>query len=116
MRASFRVLRSTLLLAAAGTAIGAQRTPTPAPRSPAATSAAPGARKPLNVPEYARWRSIGAVTISDDGTWATWSYTQRNIDDTMFVQCTSAWRREIVGSMTGMSLVGARPTTNGRPS
>ena len=32
------------------------------------------------------------------------------------VHSTSAWRREIVGSMTGMSLVGARPTTSGAPS
>ena len=29
---------------------------------------------------------------------------------------TSAWRREIVGSMTGMSLVGALPTTSVAPS
>src|SRR5215208_6267223 len=29
---------------------------------------------------------------------------------------TSAWRREIVGSMTGMSLFGARPTTSVAPA
>ncbi len=43
-------------------------------------------KKALNVPEYSRWRSIGSVSISDDGTWATWSYTQRNVDDTLFVK------------------------------
>src|SRR5262249_44332328 len=41
--------------------------------------------KALNVPDYGRWRSIGSATISDDGVFATWSYTQRNVDDTLYV-------------------------------
>ncbi|HYV97246.1 MAG TPA: hypothetical protein VE967_07345, partial [Gemmatimonadaceae bacterium] len=71
---------------ARATPVSAQRTPVPAPAVAAPAKSDGGGKKALNVPDYARWRSIGSVAISDDGAFATWSYTQRNVDDTLYLK------------------------------
>jgi dipeptidyl aminopeptidase/acylaminoacyl peptidase len=86
MRASVRVLPAVLLLGVSATLAGAQANSGTGPTAPPAAATTGGGKKALNVPDYARWRSIGSVAISDDGTWATWSYTQRNTDDTLFLK------------------------------
>lgn len=43
-------------------------------------------KRGMTVADYARWRSIRDVAISDDGGWATFAYQQRNVDDTLFIK------------------------------
>ncbi len=40
----------------------------------------------MTVADYARWRTIRDVAISDDGAWASYGYQQRSVDDTLFVK------------------------------
>src|SRR5687768_1713048 len=84
MRVARQVL-STLLFASIATAAAAQNRAAP-PSTAASAEKASGGKRSLNIPEYARWRSIGSVAISDDGVWASYAYTQRNVDDTLFVR------------------------------
>ena len=55
-----------------------------------APAAAPAPRddrkKAMTVADYARWRTIRDVAISDDGNWASYGYQQRRVDDTLFVK------------------------------
>src|SRR6185437_4842038 len=43
-------------------------------------------KRGMTVADYAKWRSIRDVAISDDGAWASFAYTQRNVDDTLFIK------------------------------
>src|SRR5581483_2493238 len=43
-------------------------------------------KKAMTIADYAKWRSIRDVAISDDGTWASFGYSQRRVDDTLFVK------------------------------
>ncbi len=43
-------------------------------------------KKAMTVADYARWRTIRDVAISDDGNWASYGYQQRRVDDTLFVK------------------------------
>ena len=51
----------------------------PAPRDPVT-------KRAMTVADYARWRTIASVAISDDGAWATYSYQQRWVDDTLYLK------------------------------
>jgi dipeptidyl aminopeptidase/acylaminoacyl peptidase len=44
------------------------------------------ARRAMRIEDYARWRSIVSVSISDDGTWMTYAYRTHRSDDTLFVR------------------------------
>ncbi|MDB4876767.1 MAG: hypothetical protein JWM41_3213 [Gemmatimonadetes bacterium] len=44
------------------------------------------AKKPMTVADIARWRTIRDVSLSDDGTWASYAYQQRRVDDTLFLK------------------------------
>src|ERR1043165_686746 len=57
----------------------------PVTQAGAASAKDPG-KRPLTIAEYARWRSIRDVAISDDGVWASYGYQQRKTDDTLFVK------------------------------
>jgi dipeptidyl aminopeptidase/acylaminoacyl peptidase len=46
----------------------------------------PGTKRAMTVADYARWRTIGSVALSDDGAWATYSYQQRWVDDTLYLK------------------------------
>ncbi|MFC1476964.1 alpha/beta hydrolase family protein [candidate division KSB1 bacterium] len=43
-------------------------------------------KKALSIDEYLNWRSIGSVTISDNGEWVSFGYTTRERDDTLYVR------------------------------
>jgi dipeptidyl aminopeptidase/acylaminoacyl peptidase len=43
-------------------------------------------RKAMTVADYARWRTIRDVAITDDGAWASFGYQQRRTDDTLFLK------------------------------
>jgi dipeptidyl aminopeptidase/acylaminoacyl peptidase len=92
-------LATALLLAAPGPAAG-QRT-----ARTAATPASPVPRA-LQLADYARWRSIHDATISDDGAWAAWTYSQLRQDDVLHVRHIDSGREH---HMPG----GSRPTFSG---
>jgi dipeptidyl aminopeptidase/acylaminoacyl peptidase len=58
------------------------------PGSPtAATTTARGDNKrAMTVADIGKWRSVRDVAISDDGVWAVYGYSQRRVDDTLFVK------------------------------
>ncbi len=53
--------------------------------APAAAARADDKRA-MTVADYAKWRSIRDVAISDDGTWASFAYQQRRVDDTLYIE------------------------------
>jgi len=42
--------------------------------------------KILTIDEYALWRSVGAATLSPDGRWVAYSYSRREVDDSLFIR------------------------------
>ena len=40
----------------------------------------------MSIEDYARWRSIESVAISDDGNWMTYGYSHHRADDTLYVR------------------------------
>jgi len=40
----------------------------------------------MQIEDYARWRSIVSVSISDDGNWMTYGYRTHRSDDTLYVK------------------------------
>lgn len=92
----------------AGTALAAQRVPAPNPTQPSAAAAASGRpaiataaatradKRAMTVADYAKWRTIRDVAITDDGTWASYAYQQRRVDDTLWIKSLSGaaaeWR------------------------
>ncbi|HEY6830631.1 MAG TPA: hypothetical protein VI259_27480, partial [Gemmatimonadaceae bacterium] len=46
----------------------------------------PDTKKALQVPDYARWRSIASPAISPDGKWVAWSYTQVRRDEELHIK------------------------------
>jgi len=40
----------------------------------------------MQIEDYARWRSIVSVAISDDGYWTTYGYRHHRADDTLYVK------------------------------
>ncbi len=60
--------------------------------SPAAAQAAGGQtpvtqeKKVLSVDDYALWRSIGQTSLSPDGRWASYAYSRREVDDSLFIK------------------------------
>lgn len=77
-----------VLLLALATALPAQsnrgvsQTGTPAATPPHD----PTGKRAMTVADYAKWRSIRDVAISDDGVWATYAYQQRLVDDTLYLK------------------------------
>ncbi len=41
--------------------------------------------KVLTIDDYALWRSVGSTSLSPDGRWATYSYSRREVDDSLFI-------------------------------
>ncbi len=46
----------------------------------------PGAKRPLPIDDYERWRSISSTAISDNGEWLSFAYTKREADDSLYVK------------------------------
>ena len=86
MRLSLRHPTSALLLCVVAATLSAQAGPPTTPSTAPTAVAKTNGKKALTIPDYARWRSIGSVAISDDGAWATYGYSQRNLDDTLFLK------------------------------
>jgi len=83
------VLLAATLLVGSAAAISAQanrNVSTNTPPNPAATSSNDNTKRAMTVADYARWRTIRDVAITDDGQWASYGYQQRNVDDTLFVK------------------------------
>lgn len=45
-------------------------------------------KKVLTIEDYERWRSIGSVSLSDNGQWISYSYNLIEKDDTFYVKST----------------------------
>ncbi len=43
-------------------------------------------KRAMRIEDYARWRSIVSVAISDDGQWMTYGYRHHRADDTLYVK------------------------------
>ena len=85
-RSSHRIFSFALLAASAGPLRAQVRNVTQSgtPATPAPTR--DNGKRAMTVADYAKWRSIRDVAISDDGMWATFGYNQRNVDDTLFIK------------------------------
>jgi len=44
------------------------------------------AKKVLTIADYARWRTIASVALSQTGEWFSYGYNKREADDTLYVQ------------------------------
>src|SRR4051812_40188595 len=88
MRPAFTFLTSTLLVASAvSLPAQANRNALQPPASASVASATnDNTKRAMTVADYARWRTIRDVAISDDGVWASYGYQQRRVDDTLFVK------------------------------
>ena len=43
-------------------------------------------KRAMTIADIGKWRTIRDVAISDDGSWASYGYQQRRVDDTLFVK------------------------------
>jgi hypothetical protein len=86
-------LRSALsaALVAVAPSLAAQRAPATVQQTGApATAARADDKRAMTVADYAKWRSIRDVAISDDGAWASFAYQQRRVDDTLYLESLTA--------------------------
>ncbi len=44
------------------------------------------AKRAMRIEDYARWRSIVSIALSDDGSWMTYGYRGHRGDDTLYVK------------------------------
>lgn len=72
-----------------------------APTAGAATSAAAGAKRALQIEDYALWRSIRGSTLSPDGGWVAWSYGRERGDDTLHLRPVDGGEPRTVAHATG---------------
>jgi dipeptidyl aminopeptidase/acylaminoacyl peptidase len=78
-------------MAASAASLPAQRARNAQAPPATVTAAAIGAakaddKKAMTVADIARWRTIRDVALSDDGSWASYGYQQRRVDDTLFLK------------------------------
>jgi len=92
-RLSFRISASaaTALLffglsTLAATQVGAQETPADTLGRTAPPDTTAQGLKRMTVDDYALWRSVGETSISPDGRWVTYAYSQREVDDSLFIK------------------------------
>jgi dipeptidyl aminopeptidase/acylaminoacyl peptidase len=74
------------LLSTSATAQRARNASSTAPTPSPSAARADDGKKAMTVADYAKWRTIRDAAISDDGTWASYGYQQRRVDDTLFVK------------------------------
>ena len=46
----------------------------------------PQGLKRMTVDDYALWRRVGQTSLSPDGRWVTYAYSQREVDDSLFIK------------------------------
>jgi len=61
-----------------------------------AAAASPVVPGRLPIADYARWRSISAPTLSADGRWVAWTYTQTRRDDVLHVKQLDGDREHVI--------------------
>ncbi|HSK20311.1 MAG TPA: prolyl oligopeptidase family serine peptidase [Longimicrobiales bacterium] len=64
--------------------------------SAAAPTAIVPARRSLPIADFARWRAIASTTLSRDGAWVAWTYTQVRQDDELHVRHIDSGREHVV--------------------
>ncbi len=74
-------LRSGALAALAAAVLPLLATAQTAPRD-----TTPQGLKRMTVDDYALWRSVGQTSLSPDGTWVTYAYSRREVDDSLFIK------------------------------
>ena len=52
----------------------------------AAPARDPSVKRGMTIADYAKWRTIRDVAVTDDGVWASYGYQQRRTDDTLFLE------------------------------
>lgn len=72
-----------------------------APASGASSTAATGAKRALQIEDYALWRSVDGSTISPDGAWVAWSFGRVRGDDTLHVRPIGSGDDHVVAHATG---------------
>ncbi|MEX0892953.1 MAG: prolyl oligopeptidase family serine peptidase [Gemmatimonadota bacterium] len=50
----------------------------------------------LSIDDYALWRRVQSVGLSHDGRWASFAYTKRETDDTLYVQALDGDRQHVI--------------------
>ena len=69
-----------------GLRVEAQEAPRGAATAPATHDTTAQGLKRMTVDDYGLWRTVGNASLSPDGKWVTYSYTQRELDDSLFVR------------------------------
>jgi len=82
------LLTTTFLIGAAAVLPAQANRNTSTHTAPAAAAATNGdnTKRAMTVADYAKWRSIRDVAITDDGQWVSYGYQQRLVDDTLYVK------------------------------
>lgn len=69
--------------------------------SPAVEPASTATRRPLEIADYARWRSIDGETLSPDGRFVAWSFGRVRGDDTLHVRAVDGSAAHTVAFASG---------------
>ena len=62
--------------------------------------------KRMTVDDFALWRSVGQTSLSPDGRWVTFAYSQREVDDSLFI-------KPLAGGESHVVVRGSNPTFTG---
>ena len=60
-------------------------------------------KRPLEIADYALWRTISGSQISDDGRWVTWTYSRVRADDTLHVKALDSDVAHVIASASAAS-------------
>ncbi len=105
MRAPLALCSTTVVLSllAASNVVAAQTKDAQQQGHAVAAKPDPDSKRALPIADYARWRSITTPTISPDGKWVAWTYTQVRRDDELHVRQADADKETVIDG-------GSRPT------
>jgi dipeptidyl aminopeptidase/acylaminoacyl peptidase len=62
----------------------------------------PGAKQPLPIDDYERWRSITSTAVSDDGEWLAYAYRKREADDSLYVNNRGTGQEYLIPCASGL--------------
>ena len=65
---------------------GWSQTSTASPPQPPSQVASSATKRPLEIADYARWRTVDGEALSPDGAWVAWSHGRVRGDDTLHVK------------------------------
>ena len=60
-------------------------------------------KRPLEIADYALWRTISGSQISDDGRWVAWTYSRVRADDTLHVKALDSDVAHVIASASAAS-------------